>query len=159
MQANHCKQVCTFLIGYRSGGTPDFLRNLRARDGIAGRCRGSSACQRPGNLPALRVACRCSPVGFDRQHTPPAAFTRELGAHQVHLPTLKLTAQRTPRNNARTRRNLSGGRKKMNSDARGILRSNARCRTPLSNSTRKLHHRSTTGIYSPMDAPTTHHLA
>ena len=28
---------------------------------------GSSACQRPGDLPALRVACRCSPVGFDRQ--------------------------------------------------------------------------------------------
>ena len=29
--------------------------------------RGSSACQRPGDLPALRVACRYSPVGFDRQ--------------------------------------------------------------------------------------------
>ena len=25
------------LIGYRSGGTPGFLQNLRARDGIAGR--------------------------------------------------------------------------------------------------------------------------
>jgi hypothetical protein len=22
----------------------------------------------PGSLPAPRVACRCSPVGFDRQH-------------------------------------------------------------------------------------------
>src|SRR6185312_9127541 len=68
MQANRCKHVRTFLIGYRSGGTPDILRNLRARDGIAGRRRGSSACQRPGNLPALRVACCCSPVGFNRQH-------------------------------------------------------------------------------------------
>src|SRR6185295_10330635 len=58
----------TLLIGYRSGGTPDILRNLRARDGIAGRRRGSSACQCPGDLLALRVACRCSPVGFDRQH-------------------------------------------------------------------------------------------
>ena len=36
--------------------------------GIAGRRRGSNACQRSGDLPALRVACRCSPVGFDRQH-------------------------------------------------------------------------------------------
>ena len=27
----------------------------------------SSACQRPGDLSALRVACRYSPVGFDRQ--------------------------------------------------------------------------------------------
>ena len=68
MQANRCKHVRTFLIGYRSGGTPDVLRNLRVRDGIAGRRRGSSACQRSGDLPALRVACRCSPVGFDRQH-------------------------------------------------------------------------------------------
>jgi len=68
-QANRLKYVRTFLIGYRSGDTPDILRNLRARDGIAGRRRGSSACQRSGDLPALRVACRCSPVGFDRQHT------------------------------------------------------------------------------------------
>ena len=30
--------------------------------------RGSSVCRRPGDLPALRVACRYSPVGFDRQH-------------------------------------------------------------------------------------------
>ena len=72
LYAENClKHVCTLLIGYRSGGTPGFPRNLRARDGIAGRQRGSSACQRPGDLPALRVACRCSPVGFDRQHTLP----------------------------------------------------------------------------------------
>ena len=67
MQANRLKHVRTFLIGYRSGGTPGFPHILRARDGIAGRRRGSSACQRPSNLPALRVARRCSPVGFDRQ--------------------------------------------------------------------------------------------
>src|SRR6185312_8110433 len=29
MQANRCKHVRTFLIGYRSGGTPYILRNLR----------------------------------------------------------------------------------------------------------------------------------
>ena len=67
-QTNRLEHVRTLLIGYRSGSTPDILRNLQVRDGIAGRRRGSSACQRPSNLPALRVACRCSPVGFDRQH-------------------------------------------------------------------------------------------
>ena len=35
--------------------------------GIASRWRESSACQRPSDLPALCVACRYSPVGFDRQ--------------------------------------------------------------------------------------------
>ena len=65
---NYLEHVCTLLIGYRSGGTPGFPQNLRARDWIAGRRRGSSACQRPSNLPALRVARRYSPVGFDRQH-------------------------------------------------------------------------------------------
>ena len=64
---NYLEHVRTLLIGYRSGGMPDILRNLRARDGIAGLRQGSSACQRSGDLPALHVACRCSPVGFDRQ--------------------------------------------------------------------------------------------
>jgi len=69
LYAGNCSEhVYTLLIGYRSGGTPGFPQNLRARDWIAGRRRGSSACQRPSNLPALRVARRCSPVGFDRQH-------------------------------------------------------------------------------------------
>src|SRR6185369_3988489 len=67
--AGNClEHVRTLLIGYRSGGTPGFPHILRAHDGIAGRRRGSSACQRHSNLPALRVARRCSPVGFDRQH-------------------------------------------------------------------------------------------
>ena len=69
LYAGNCSEhVYTLLIGYRSGGTPGFPQNLRARDGIAGRRRGSSACQRPSNLPALRVARRYSPVGFGRQH-------------------------------------------------------------------------------------------
>ena len=50
-QANRLKHVRTLLIGYRSGGTPGILRNLRARDWIAGRRRGSSACQRPQQPP------------------------------------------------------------------------------------------------------------
>jgi hypothetical protein len=29
---------------------------------------GPGPTSRPGSLPAPRVACRCSPVGFDRQH-------------------------------------------------------------------------------------------
>ena len=94
MQANRLKHVHTFLIGYRSGGTPDILRNLRARDGIAGRRRGSNACQRPGDLPALRVARRCSPVGFDQQHT---AIRIDLNSAEVCNFTHKQgTATRSP---------------------------------------------------------------
>ena len=87
MQANRCKHVRTFLIGYRSGGTPDILRNLRARDGIAGHRRGSSAYQRPADLPALRVACRCSPVGFDRQHI----LARPVGHSSTTTPAKEMT--------------------------------------------------------------------
>ena len=76
LYAGNClEHVRTLLIGYRSGGTPGFPQNLRARDGIAVRRRGSSACQRLGDLPALRVACRYSPVGFDRQQYYVSAFT------------------------------------------------------------------------------------
>jgi len=68
LYAGNClEHVRTLLIGYRSGGMPGFPYILRARDGIAGRRRGSGVCQRPNNLSALRVACRCSPMGFDRQ--------------------------------------------------------------------------------------------
>ena len=87
MQANRLKHVRTFLIGYRSGGTPDILRNIRARDGFAGRRRGSSACQRPDDLPALRVACRCSPVGFDPQQCV-SCFVIFLAADPDHVETL-----------------------------------------------------------------------
>ena len=55
------------LIRYRLGGTPCVLES-RGVCQDCGPLRGSSACQHPGDLPALRVACRCSLVGFDRQH-------------------------------------------------------------------------------------------
>ena len=38
--------------------------------------RGTGASQRPSILPALRVACRNSPVGFDRQQNVKAITTR-----------------------------------------------------------------------------------
>src|SRR6185312_14655472 len=87
MHANRCKHVRTFLIGYRSGGTHDILWNLRVRDGIAGRRRGSSACQCPGDLSALRVACRCLPMGFDRQHI----LARPVGPSSTTTPTTEMT--------------------------------------------------------------------
>src|SRR6185369_2817474 len=86
--AGNClEHVRTLLIGYRSGGTPGFPHILRARDGIAGRRRGSSACQRPSNLPALRVARRCSPVGFDRQHI----LARPVGPSSTATTTVEMT--------------------------------------------------------------------
>ena len=87
MQETVSEHVCTLLIGYRSGGTPGFPHILRARDGIAGRRRGSSACQRPGDLLALRVACRCSSVGFDRQHI----LARSVGHFSATTSTTTMT--------------------------------------------------------------------
>ena len=49
--------------------------------------RGSSACQRPGDLPALRVACRYSPVGFDRQHI----LARPVGHSSTTTPAAEMT--------------------------------------------------------------------
>ena len=91
---NCLEHVRTLLIGYRSGGTPGFPQNLRARDGIAGRRRGSSACQRPGNLPALRVARRCSPVDFDRQQEPQG---RRLGDDRLEVLVLLVALGELPR--------------------------------------------------------------
>ena len=44
----------------------------------------------------------------------------------------------------------------MNSNSGKELRTNAWCRTPFSNSLHRDHNWSTTGLYSPRDAPTTH---
>ena len=44
----------------------------------------------------------------------------------------------------------------MNSSRRRNSRTNARRRTPLSNSPRTAHNRSTTELYSPRDTPTSH---
>ena len=44
----------------------------------------------------------------------------------------------------------------MNSNSGRVLRSNARRRVPLSNSLRQDHNRSTTELYSPRNAPTSH---
>ena len=93
LYAGNClEHVRTLLIGYRSGGTPGFPQNLRARDGIVGRRRGSSACRHPSNLPALRVARRYSPVGFDRQHIlalPVGHFSATMSGAQDQEPAPK----------------------------------------------------------------------
>ena len=49
--------------------------------------RGSSACQHPGDLPALRVACRYSPVGFDRRHI----LARPVGHSSTTTPAAEMT--------------------------------------------------------------------
>ena len=70
--------------------------------------------------------------------------------------SLSLSKPLASRIGARTLRNLDGGLGKMNSNSGKKLRMNARCRTPFSNSLHADHNRSTTGLYSPRDAPTTH---
>jgi len=70
--------------------------------------------------------------------------------------SLSLSKPLASRIGARTLRNLDGGLGKMNSNSGKELRTNARCRTPFSNSLHADHNRSTTGLYSPRDAPTTH---
>src|SRR3954469_22518188 len=64
---NQSKQSFTFLTRYRSGGTPS--NQARTCAGVLRAvARGTRAHSSPGSLPALRVARRCSPVGFGRQH-------------------------------------------------------------------------------------------
>ena len=43
--------------------------------------------QRPGDLPALRVACHYSPVGFDRQHI----LARPVGSSSTTTPAAEMT--------------------------------------------------------------------
>ena len=49
--------------------------------------RGTGASQRPGSLLALRVACRYSPVGFDRQHI----LARPVGHSSATTPAAEMT--------------------------------------------------------------------
>ena len=86
MQTNRRKHVRTFLIGYRSGGTPCISGSIGVCQDLVDRGTGTS--QRPGSLPALRVACRYSPVGFDRQQylthvRKPALAESRLRSHQA----------------------------------------------------------------------------
>src|SRR4051812_9897119 len=64
---NQLRQSITFLTRYRSGGTP-----LHPPGRVPEFCgplpEGQGPTSSPGSLPALRVARRCSPVGFGRQH-------------------------------------------------------------------------------------------
>jgi len=77
-----------------------------------------------GIPPELRSPPLCSnrapPRGVDGEATPPATAGSGSCAQRTRLTTLKLTAQLTPRNSARTRRNSSGGRLKMNSNTRRV---------------------------------------
>ena len=87
LYAGNCSgHVYTLLIGYRSGGTPGFHTSSGRVTEFAGRRRGSSACQRPGNLPALCVDCRCSAVGFDRQHI----LAHPVGPSSTTTPTAEM---------------------------------------------------------------------
>src|SRR4051812_30018619 len=64
---NQSKQSITFLTRYRSGGTP-LHQPGRVPEFCGPLPEGPGPTSSSGSLPALRVARRCSPVGFDRQH-------------------------------------------------------------------------------------------
>ena len=87
---------------------------------------------------------------------PPAIPRTNLRAQSTLYISLSLSKPLASRIGARTLRNLDGGLGKMNSNSWKELRTNTRCRTPFSNSLHADHNRSTTGLYSPRDAPTTH---
>jgi hypothetical protein len=57
----------TFLIRYRSGGTPSTSPSQGVCRTSGPLTEGPGPTSSLGSLPAPRVACRCSPVGFDRQ--------------------------------------------------------------------------------------------
>ena len=87
---------------------------------------------------------------------PPAIPRTNLRAQSTLYISLSLSKPLASRIGARTLRNLDGGLGKMNSNSGKELRTNARCRTPLSSSLRTDHNQSTTELYSPRDAPTSH---
>jgi hypothetical protein len=53
---------------------------------------GPGPTRRPGSLPAPRVACRCSPVDFDRQHI----LARPVGPSSSSSSSLTLSSPSTP---------------------------------------------------------------
>src|SRR3954464_9911360 len=64
---NPSKQPIPFLTRYRSGGTPSHPPG-RVPEFCGPLPEGPGPTSSSGSLPSLRVARRCSPVGFDRQH-------------------------------------------------------------------------------------------
>ena len=69
----------------RSGGcerAPNSFLRTKTRVNIS-----PSPGQLPGKLPALRIACRCSPVGFDRQHI----LARPVGPSSTTTPAVEMT--------------------------------------------------------------------
>ena len=74
--------------------------------------------------------------GVNDEVTPPASYRLGICAQSTHNLTLKLTEPLAWRIRSHTRRISLGRRWKMNSTRGRVLRTNARRRTPLSNSTR-----------------------
>ena len=111
---------------------------------------------RPRAAARANRAPQSSAGGVVVELAPPAIPRPNLRAQQTLYTSLNLTDPLASQIGARTRRNLDGGLGKMNSNSGKELRTNARCRTPFSNSLHADHNRSTTGLYSPRDAPTTH---
>ena len=101
-------------------------------------------------------APQSSAGGVTVEVVPPAIPRPNLRAQSTLYISLKLTDPIASQDREHRRRIWAGAAGKMNSNSGKELRTNARCRTLLSNSPRTDYNRSTTGLYSPRDAPTTH---
>jgi hypothetical protein len=77
----------TFLIRYRSGGTPSTSPSQGVCRTSGPLTEGPGPTSSPGSLPAPRVACRCSPVGYRTEFIKFEVANFESSYHAIQVDT------------------------------------------------------------------------